>query len=101
MATATYSVKIGAAGTGTVTIQTRSRRSWIVGQVAVELQAAPAGSTCDLRKNGYLVSPLIPTADVAAGEPFLELLETDTMTVNWAGCTLNQIGKVQVFYQEQ
>jgi hypothetical protein len=101
MATATYSVTIGAGGTGTVTIQTRSVVPWVVGQVTNELQGAPSGATCNLRKNGALISPLIAPSDVAAGEPFIELLGTDSLTVEWAGCTPGTIGKVVVLYTEK
>lgn len=100
MADITYSVKIAANGTGTATIRPASVRRWVIAQVAIELSNAPTGSTCALRKNGYPVSALIPTMDTAAGEPYIELDMTDTLTVTWAGCTPNSIGKVQVFYRE-
>lgn len=101
MATATYSAKVGAGGTATVTVKTGSMRAWVVAQVSVELASAPVGATCDIRKNGYLITPVIPTGDVASGEPYVLLDPTDTLTINWAGCTLNTVAKALVFYEEK
>lgn len=101
MATGTYSVKIGAGGTGTITIQTRSVRSWEVSQVSIELAAAPVGATCYLRKNGYPVTPLIATGDTAAGDPPVLIRPEDVLTIEWAGCTVNSVAKALVFYEEK
>lgn len=99
MGTATYSVKIGAGGTGTVTIRTGSREAWIISQVSIELASAPSGATADLRLNGNLVTLMVAQGDSAAGDPPVTLLETDTLTVNWTGCTVNTVGKVLIFYE--
>lgn len=98
MGRAAYSVKIGAGGTGTVTVKTNSRETWIVKQVSIELASAPSGATADLRINSDLVSLLVAQGDAAAGDPPITLLPTDTLTVNWAGCTANTVGRVLVFY---
>lgn len=99
VATATYTGKVGAGGTATITIQTRSVRSWRVSQVSIELPEAPNGATCALKKNGYLVSPIIPTGDTAAGDPPVTLRQEDTLTIEWTGCTPNTVGKALVFYE--
>lgn len=99
MADATYTAKVGAAGTATITVQTRSVRSWVISQISVELSAAPTGATADIRKNGYLVTPVIPTGDTAAGDPPVVILPTDSLTINWYGCTNGQIAKATVFYE--
>lgn len=99
MADLTATAKVGASGTGTVTVQTRSMRTWIVSQISIELAAAPSGATADIRKNGYLVTPIIPTADTAGGDPPVELRPEDTLTINWYGCTSGQIAKATVFYE--
>jgi hypothetical protein len=101
MGTATYSVRIGAGGTGTVTIRTGSRETWIVSQVSIELADAPAGSIADLRLNTRLVTLMIPTGDVAGGDPPVTVLPTDTLTVNWSGCTAGSVGQVLIFYEPQ
>jgi hypothetical protein len=99
MGTRTYSVVIGAGGTGTVSIKTGSREVWIISQVSIELPTAPSGSTADLRLNDRLVTVMIAAGDAATGDPPVTLLETDTLTVNWAGCTPNTVGKVLIFYE--
>lgn len=99
MATRTYSVTIGAGGTGTVTVKTGSREAWIISQVSIELPSAPSGATCDLRLNDRLVTLLIAPGDAATGDPPVTLLETDALTVNWAGCTAGTVGKVLIFYE--
>jgi hypothetical protein len=98
MATRTYSVTIGAGGTGTVTIKTDSPESWTVAQVSIEMPSAPSGATAELRKNDYLVTPMIAAGDVAAGEPYVLILPSDILTLKWIGCTPGAIGKVLVFY---
>lgn len=99
MGTATYSVRIVAGGTGTVTIKTGSREAWIISQVSIELASAPSGATADLRLNGNLVTLMVAQGDSAAGDPPVTLLETDSLTVNWAGCTVGTVGKVLIFYE--
>ena len=99
MGTRSYSVVIGAGGTGTVTIRTGSREAWIVSQVSVELPGAPSGATCDMRLNTRLVTLLIAPGDAASGDPPVTLLDTDTLTINWAGCTVGTVGQVLIFYE--
>lgn len=99
MADLTATVKIGAAGTGTITLQTRSMRSWKISQISVELAAAPSGATADIRKNGYLVTPVIATGDTAAGDPPVDLRPEDSLTINWYNCTNGQVAKATVFYE--
>jgi hypothetical protein len=98
VATRSFSVRIGAGGTGTVTIRTGSRETWIISQVSIELPSAPSGAIADLRLNDDLVTPLIASGDVASGDPPVTLLPTDTLTVNWSSATPNLIGRVLVFY---
>jgi hypothetical protein len=99
MGTRTYSAKIGAGGTGTVTIKTGSREVWIISQVSVELPSAPSGSTCEMRLNDRLVTLLIAAGDAATGDPPVTLLDTDTLVINWAGCTAGTVGQVLIFYE--
>jgi hypothetical protein len=101
MATATYSAKVSAGGAATVTVRPPSVRHWVVAQVSVEMPNAPSGATCSVRKNGYLITPVIPTGDVAAGDPYVDLDPTDTLTIEWLSCTPDDIGKVLLFYQEK
>lgn len=94
---------VGATGVATVTIKTNGVDTWTLSQVSVEMtpsSAAPSGSTCTFRKNTYLVTPLIPTGDVADGSPPVILLPTDQATVTWTGCSVGGIGKVTVFLDD-
>jgi hypothetical protein len=100
LATATYSAIVGAGGTATVSVRTNtSFETWTVAQISIELEGAPSGAVANLRKNTYLITPMIPAGDVAAGEPYVRLLPTDVLTVEWENCTPGQIGKVLVFYE--
>jgi len=99
MATKTYSAIVAGDGTAVATIQPTTGRGWKVSQVSVELAAAPTGATCNVRRNGALVTPIIPTGDVASGEPPVDLQVGDELTVQWAGCTPGQVGRVLIIYE--
>jgi hypothetical protein len=101
VATGTYSAVVAANGTATITIRTRSVRIWVISQITVELPLAPSGATCAIRKNGYLVTPVIATGDTAAGDPPVILRQEDTLTIEWAGCTPASVGKALLFYEEK
>lgn len=90
---------MAASGLATVTIQPYSAMPWNVTQVSIELSSAPIGATCSLRKNGYLITPMVATGDVASGDPPVLLLPEDVMTVEWVGCTPGTLGKVLYIYE--
>lgn len=89
-----------AGGIATVTIKTNGYDTWTISQVSVEMATAPVGSTCALRQNGYLVTPLIATGDAATGDPPITLLPSDVATVQWSGVTPGSIGKVFLIYDD-
>lgn len=101
---ATFSVTVGADGTGFVSFGPGSRFfSWTVQQVSVEMATAPIGATCALRRGGptgTLVSPIIATGDAAAGEPFIPLRTGQELTVAYTGCTPGDVGSVYVLYDD-
>ena len=95
---------IVAAGATTLTVTigpVAPNRRWTVSQVSVDLSAAPAGSTCYLRKGGRMITPLVPTGDVAGGDPPVMLRGGESMTVEWTGLTAGQIGRVLAIYDEE
>lgn len=97
----TLSVTVAAGGTATARIQTGSKfETWTVSQVSVEMPSAPIGATCWLRKNGAPITPLIPTGDAATGDPPITLRPGETMTVEFAGCTVGDIGTVYLVYDD-
>jgi hypothetical protein len=87
-----------ASGIVTVPIRTNGVETWTISQVSVEMPGAPAGATCTLRKNSYLVTALIATGDAATGDPPLTLLPSDQATVTWIGATPGSIGRVYLIY---
>lgn len=96
---------VGADGRLTITIRPTNTVIWTVSQVTAELMvpdgdSVPAGADCNLRKNGYLLTPLVPNGDSAGGDPAIQLLPQDVMTVEWAGCTPGHIGKVLAIYDQ-
>src|SRR6266576_764302 len=94
----TFTPVVVAGGTAKVTVKvTNGLDTWTVSQISLELPSAPAGSTCYVRKNGYPVSPAVPTGDTVAGDPPVILQPSDALTVEWAGCTVGTSGKVIVF----
>ena len=95
---ATYSQTVSAAGSATVRIRPLRLQTWTVTQVAVEMPPV-AGQTCELRRNGFLVSPVVPTQDAVGGDPPVLLRPSDELTVEWTNCTPGDVGKVQVFYE--
>lgn len=96
-----FTVVVAATGKATTTIKVQNGLdTWSIGQVSVEMPTAPAGATCYVRKNGYPVTPIIPTGDTAAGDPPVRLLPADTMTIEWTSCTPGDIGKVFVLYDD-
>ena len=97
-ATAPYSKIVGAAGTAVITVRPPGRQIWTVTQVSNEMENAPSGAVCNLRKNGNLVTPLVATGDAATGDPPVILLPSDVMTVEWASCTQGLVGRAIIFY---
>ncbi len=96
-----YTTTAAANGTATVTIKTRSRETWSVGQITVEATGAPDSATCVVRKNGALVCPLTAAADAAGGDPPIDLTPADVITVNWAGLTVNTACRVLAVYSKE
>lgn len=97
----TFTPIAGAGGTATVTVEVANGvDTWTVQQVSTEMQAAPIGATCYVRKNGYPITAMIPTGDVAAGEPYVTLLPSDALTIEWAGLNVGNAGKVLVIYDD-
>lgn len=86
-------------GALTITIRTTRQQRWRITQLTNEMTSPPAGAACNLRKNGYLVTPLLPNRDAATGDPPVELLPADVLTVEWTGVTNGTLGKVYYVYE--
>jgi hypothetical protein len=97
-----FTAVVNASGRAVVTFKPPTTRSnYSVQQVSVEYATAPIGCTCDIRKNGRLISPVIPTGDSAAGDPPVPLGGgSDILTVNFAGGTPGDIVNVYIIYDD-
>lgn len=85
---------------GSLSIEIRSRpQTWQVSQVSVFGAAAPAGSTCILRKNGSFITPIIATGGAATGPPDVHLGPGDVLTVDFTGHTAGTVFEVYIIYE--
>lgn len=96
-----YSASVGADGRAVITIRPPRMQRWVVSQVSMQMASAPIGSTCELKFNGSMITPLISTGDVASGEPYTTCFSTDRLTVEWGGCTPGDTGTALVYYTEE
>ncbi len=93
---ATYSA-VASGGTATIEIRTTTNRDWTVSQISIEMATVTAGITCEMRKNGTLVTLLIPNGDSAGGDPPILLRPGDVITVTWrGGVATGIVGKAYV-----
>lgn len=95
--TATAVVAVG--GSATVTLKTTRQQQWRVSQVSIEMANAGSGAFCALKLNGYAVTAMVPNMDAAGGDPPVDLGPSDSLTVEWTGCTVGSVGKVTWFYE--
>jgi len=86
-----------ASGVCEVIIRTRGAEWWSITQVSVEMIDA-SSATCTLRYNGRLISPLVPNADTAGGDPPIILRSGDEMSIRWEAATPGAVGQVTCWY---
>ena len=90
-----------APASGTLRLPWRSgRQTWNVQQVTVECPDAPGGATCELRKNGALITPLVAASDAAGGDPPILQRPPDVMAIQWDGLDVGNAGYVLVIYDD-
>lgn len=103
----TDTASVGSNGRCTVTIRPTNSVVWTVSQVTIEMlpqpitDSIPSGLSCYLRKNGYMVTPMVPNADAAGGDPAIQLLPSDVLTVEWTGGKQGHLGRVMAIYTVQ
>jgi len=94
-----YSATVDASGAATISVRT-GRQTWKIQQVSTELSTAPLGAACTIRKNGAIITAMVPTGDVADGEPPITLRSPDTMTIGWVGCVAGDVAKATIVYDD-
>lgn len=93
--------QIVAVGGGATIPISSGAQEWTVTQVSTECEpAAPVGATCRVRKNGAIVSKMLPNGDVASGDPPVILNVGDVMTVVWTGMTVGTACKATVLLDD-
>lgn len=93
------STRIGSNGEATITFTPTKNVPWNVTQVSTEYNNSPSGCSAELRKNGALVTVMIPT-DVADREPPVFLRPGDRLVVKWMGGTSGNPVSALFFYDE-
>jgi hypothetical protein len=94
-----FSTIVGSNGQASVTLTPTKNVPWIVTQVSTEYRNSPSGSSAELRKNGSLVTAMIPT-DVADSDPPVFLRPGDRLVVTWFGGTAGNPVSAIFFYEE-
>jgi hypothetical protein len=94
-----FSTIIESNGEGSITLTPTKNTPWIVTQVTTEYHDSPSGSTAELRKNGALITPMIPT-DVADSDPPVFLRPGDRLVVTWFHGTPGNTVSALFIYEE-
>jgi hypothetical protein len=89
-----------ASGVATITIRTGGYQSWRITQISTEAPSAPSiGGTCKIRRNGAIIVPfMVPTGDVASGDPPVDITPADSVTVVWTGLSAGTVVAATVTY---
>jgi hypothetical protein len=96
-----FTARVAANGIATVRFKTsNTRQKYTVQQVTTEYPTSPLGCVCNIRKNGNLISPMIPTGDAASGDPPIVLSQNDIMTVVFSSATPGDTVSVFVIYDD-
>jgi hypothetical protein len=93
-----FSSRVAADGTATIRFTPTKNLPWLLQQVSIEHRDAPSGCTAELRKNGNLITVMLPS-DVADSDPPIPVSPGDRMEVNWFGATPNGSVSVYIIYQ--
>lgn len=94
-----FSSSVRADGTATIRFTPTKSRPWLLQQVSSEMRDAPSGAASELRKNGNLITVMLPS-DVADSDPPIPVVPGDRCEVNWTGGTPGGSVSVYIVYSE-
>jgi hypothetical protein len=94
-----YSTTVASSGEASITCTPTKNKPWIVTQVSTEYRNSPSGATAELRKNGALITVMLPT-DVADSDPPVFLRPGDRLIVTWFNGTSGDSTSALFFYEE-
>lgn len=91
-----------ATSTGIVSLELRptSTYPWTIEQIGVESTTTTTGARCTIRLNGNLVTPLVPNADAAAEQPYIEVQPTDVIGAYWTGLSAGDRCDATFYYRQ-
>lgn len=91
---------IGAAGTATLTFQPTGGQNWVVSQVSISAPTVGASATCVVNRDGYLITPMVPQGDAAAGDPPIVVRNGQRLTVVWGAAVVGAGVQALVIYDD-
>ena len=99
MPDAEYASTVRADGTATIQFTPTKSKPWLLQQISTEYAQSPSGATAELRKNGSLITVMLPS-DVADSAPPVPVAPGDRIEVNWFGGTPGQPVSCYIIYTE-
>lgn len=100
---------VTAAGTGEVDFPApRGQVPFTVSQVSIaaidvagsSTPTAPGNATAGVYYNGFLITPMVPQADAASGDPPVVVTPNDTLAVLWTNCTPGRLVQATFIYDD-
>lgn len=100
MARNSYNAIAASNGRATIQIRSTAPQTWIIGQIQLTMPSAPAGCVCNIRYNNESAGiPAAAARDTVSGEPFIELLPRDVLSVEWTGATPGSSASITILYE--
>jgi hypothetical protein len=96
----TRSGVIDANGNGILLFQTTRNQVWACQQVSNEALTVGSTASCRLKRDGFLITPLVAQEDAADGLPYITLRPGQKLTVEWSGGVVGASIKALVVYDD-
>jgi hypothetical protein len=91
---------VPASGTLAIPLRSDNGRPWILQQVGIDATGVGGGAIGKIKKNGKIITPFVPTGDAPAGEPFIPMSSTETVTVEWTSAIAGAVCNVTFIYDD-